>query len=719
MVPIGPARRRVARLALAGLTALTVVLGTQTAGLARPSTAPAAKPPAVPGLGQVASPKQARPGPLPTKSGTVRVTPSTVGRSAAGESASATSGDVGTLALNDQVALRALIVATDTADFGVPTLTTTLDRVGAAYDIIYTATQTLSAGTLVRTDGVGKYNAILLTNSMLLYEDNGNYVSGLTNTEWNTLWAYERNFEVRQAALYTSYGTWPEDYCLNSNGEGGVGDTPLPVSLTTDGADVFDYLDSAAQIPVTQSYVYRTSIRSGCAADALMTNGSDVLAVRTTSTDGRERIALTFTSNQYLLHSDLLVYGLFRWASKGLFFGEKKQHLNVDIDDWFNNSERYHDDGTVEYYPGLDLRGRDAYNLDAQQTALRTAHPLASGLTFTLAFNGASVDPFAGDTCSPTGDATTLTATSKCLKNNFRWIDHTFDHPALNDTDYTTTYNEINDNRAAGTAAGLSFPTTMLKTPEYSGLGVYHNSSGVLTDYGLENSNPALIQAAEDLGINVVAGNMSFGSHVPANLNTGKLHPLDSDLLVMPCWPTNVAYHTTTPAEATHFYNSFYGPNGHFPYWPTDRTYGQFLDYESGVALQHVASGSIYPHTFHIANAYDYGSGNTLLTDWAEAVLDKYDDLYSVPLLSTAWTDIAAYGRTRLAHFAARTAGVEGIYDRTLGTVTVTSPAAGSVQLGGVDPGTTGATTYGTDVTVTATLVASTPVTFTAAPRPY
>lgn len=706
MVPIGPARPRAARLVIAGLTALTVILGTQTAGYARPYTTPA-QPPSAPGLGQVASPKQARPGPLPTRSGTVRVT---------GAASTARRGDVGIQALNDKVALRALVVATNPADFGVPTLTTTLDRVGADYDVLYTATQALSAGTLVDGNGVGKYNAILLTNSMLLYEDSGNYVSGLTSTEWNTLWAYERNFEVRQAALYTSYGTWPEDYCLTSNSEGGVGDTPLPVSLTTAGAGVFDYLNSSAQIPVTQSYVYRTSIRSGCAADALMTNGSDVLAVRSTSTDGRERIALTFTSNQYLLHSDLLVYGLFRWASKGLFLGEKKQHLNVDIDDWFNNSDHYHDDGTVEYTPGLDLRGRDAYNLDAKQTALRTAHPLASDFTFNLAFNGASIDPFAGSTCSPTGDATTLTATSKCLKNNFRWIDHTFNHPALNDTNYATTYAEIDDNRTAGAAAGLSFPATMLKTPEYSGLGVYNNSSGVLTDHGLENSNQALIDAAEDFGINVVAGNMSFGSHVPPHLNTGKLHPLDSDLLVMPCWPTNFAYHTTTPAEQAHFYNSFYGPNGHFPYWPTDRTYAQVLDYESGVGLQHVASGSIYPHTFHIANAYDYGSGSTLVTDWVEAVVDKYDSLYSVPLLNKAWTDIAAYGRARIAHFAARDAGVEAIYDRTLGTITVTSPAAGTVQLGGVTAATTGATTYGTDVTVSATLAASTPATFDADP---
>ncbi|WBB80492.1 hypothetical protein O7606_03655 [Micromonospora sp. WMMD882] len=713
MVPTGPARRRATRLALAGLTALTVVLGAQTPGLARPA-APAVTPPAVPGLGQVAKPKQARPAPLPKRSGTVQVT--------ADRKQTTQQGDVGAQALNDKVALRALIVATNTADFGVATLTTTLDRVGAHYDIVYTATQSITASSLVRPDGVGKYNAILLTNSMQMYEHNGNYLSGLTSTEWNTLWAYERNFQVRQAALYTSYGTWPEDYCLTSNGEGGVGDTPLPVSLTTAGAGVFDYLNSAAQIPVVQSYVYRTSIRSGCAATPLMTNGSDVLAVTTTSTDGRERIALTFTSNQYLLHSDLLVYGLVRWASKGLWFGEQKHHLNVDIDDWFNTSDHYKEDGTVEYAPGFQVSGHDTVNLDAKQTALRAAYPLASNFTFTIAFNGSDIDPFAGDQCSPNGDATTLTATTKCLKNNFRWINHTFNHPELNSTNYATSYAEIDDNRTAGDSIGLSFPDSVLKTPEYSGLGVYNddpdNDTGPPTDHGLEGSNTALLDAAEDLGVTTMAGNMSFGSHKPADFNAARVHPLNSAIAVVPCWPTNIAYHTTTPAEQTVFYNSFYGPNGLFPYWPTDRTYAQLLDYEAGVGLQHVASGSIYAHTFHIANVRDYGSGDTLITDWVEAVLEKYTSLYSVPLLNSQWTDVAAYTLARNAHFAALDAGVDAVYDRTLGTIAVTSPAAGSVRLGGVTTTTTGATSYGTDVTVPVTLAANTTVTLNAAPRP-
>jgi hypothetical protein len=691
-----------ARFPLIVLAVVTVVLGSAGPVAAAPAR-PGPLPPSVPGLAQVARPTEARPAPLPKRTGTVKV--NKVSSKAAG--------------LNDQVALRALVIGTDTNDFGVATWKTTLDRVGAAYDVLYDATTPLTASTLVRPDGVGRYNAILLTNSMQVYESGGSYLSGLDANEWNVLWAYERNFGVRQASLYTSYGTWPENYCLTSTGEGGVGDTPLNVSLTATGAGVFDYLKSSIQIPLVQSYVYRTAITPGCSAEATLTQGGDVLGVRTTSTDGRERLALTFTSNQYLVHSDLLVYGLVRWAGKGMFLGEQRHHLNVDVDDWFNTSDHYYPDGHVEYVPGFQVSGHDTVNLDARQTALRTAHPQAAGFKLNLAFNGADIDPFAGSDCSANGGPNELTATTKCLKANFRWLNHTLNHPELNATSYATSYQEINDNRAAGNAIGLGAPDNVLKTPEYSGLGVYNpnpdDDTSPPVDHGLAGSNPNLLQAAKDLGITYLHGNMSFASHVPPHLNSSKVHPLEPTIAVVPDWPTNIAYFCTTPAEETAFYNSFYGPNGRFPYWPVDLTYAQIIDYEAGVALGHVSSGAIYTHTFHVGNVRDYGNGRTLLTDWVDAVMTKYEAFYSVPLLNQDWPSLAAYTKVRNSHFGQLGAGVDPVYDRSLATVTVTSPAAGTVQVSGVQG--TGSSTYGTDVTTPIALAAGTAVTVTAVPH--
>ncbi|MEV4703241.1 hypothetical protein [Actinoplanes sp. NPDC049316] len=696
--------RRVARALVAGICAGALVAAapaTAGPGPVRPKAAPH-----VPGFGQVAPPRVVPPAPLPHRTGKVAV--ARQGRAAAPATAAAAAAG-----LNDRVALRALIVATNQDDFGVPTLKTTLDRLGAAYDVLYDATTPITTDTLVRPDGTGKYNAILLTNSMQVYADGGAYLNGLDPSEWNILWAYERNFGVRQAALYTSYGSWPEDYCLRSAGETAVGDTPLNVSLTPAGAGVFDYLKASATIPVVQSYVYRTSIAPGCAAEPIATDGTNVLGVRTTSTDGRERLALTFTLNQYLLQSDLLVYGMVRWATKGMFLGEQRHYLNVDIDDWFNSADHYYPDGHVEYDPGFRVSAHEMVNLDQRQDAI------GNGFTFNIAFNGADIDPFAGNQCSPDGGPNELTATTKCLASQFRWLNHTLNHPELNNTDYATTYAEILNNRNAGNAIGLANPDDVLKTPEYSGLGVYttnpNDDTGVPVDHGLAGSNPQLLRAAKDLGVKYLHGNFSFASQVPAHFNASIVHPMEPSLSVVPDWPTNIAYFVTTPEEETAFYNSFYGPNGKFPYWPTNRTYEQILDYEAGVGLQHVAAGGINTHTFHIANVHDYGSGRTLVTDWVETVAAKYAAFYSVPLLNVDWSSLGAYTSVRNQHFAQLAAGVDAVYDRSAGTVTVSSPAAGTVQVSGVQGA--GSTTYGTDVTTPLPLTAGTAVTVTAVPR--
>ncbi|MFB9239801.1 hypothetical protein ACFFWC_30470 [Plantactinospora siamensis] len=616
-----------------------------------------------------------------------------------------------------RVALRALVVAIDDTDPGLAVWRSTLDRVGAAYDVLRTRTDPLAAQTLVRPDGAGRYNAILLTSADQLYPSGDGYASGLDADEWAVLWAYERDWSVRQAVLYAAPGGGPDDYCLEPRGEGGVGETPLYAQLTTAGAGVFDYLAAAVRVPITNAYVYRAGLRSGCASQPVLRAGQDVLGVLGTAMDGRERLALTFSSDQHQLSADLLGYGLFRWASRGLFLGEMRHHLNVDVDDWFNGSVRYQIPGAPPTSPTVRLTGHDAYNAYQRQAALRARYPLAGGLTLNLAFNGGGADLAAGRTCYPSGGEAQLTSTSRCLAGQFRWINHTLAHPELNDTDYATTRDQIAGNLTVAATLGLRTDATILKTPEYSGLGVYSESGGsdVLppVDHGLAASNPALIQAATELGVRVLHGNMSFPSQVPPVFNGGIPHPLAPGILVVPDWPTNIAYHVTNPAEETSFYNSYYGPGGLFPYWPRDLSYQEVISAEIDVAFAHVASGSIYTHTFHIANLKDYGEGRTLVTDYLDSLLARYTSYYRVPLINSDCSRIAEYARLRNSHAATLAAGADAVLDRSTGRVTVTSPVAGQLIVSGAQ--TTGATSYGSDISAVLTLAPGTPVTF--APR--
>jgi hypothetical protein len=680
---------------------------------------------------EVAPPKVAPPEKLPQTTETV---PLNSGLRISGPAVAAP--DATAAAANpNKVGVRALIVALDANDYGLPTWKSMLDRVGAAYDVIMTKDQALTNDTLVRADGAGKYNAILLTDATHLYQDaSGAFVSGFSADEWNLLWAYERDYRVRQVALFASYGTFPEDYCLRAGSEGGVGDTPLNATLTTAGQNVFNDLKPTVQIPITQSYVYQDTLAAGCNAQSVLTAGSSVLGVLSTSTDGRERMALTFSSNQYLIQAHLLTYGLFRWASRGLYFGELRHYLNTDVDDWFNSTDELLDTGVLNSDPGFQMTAHDAYNARTQQNALQTRYPLANPFRFAMAFNAGSADMNAGTNCSPNGGINQLTATSRCIRNDVRWINHTLNHPKMNFTDYPTSFSEIKDNLTLAQRLGLPTPATVLKTGEYSGLGVYHpdvnNDVDPPTDFGLQAANPDLLQAAYDVGVRYLHGNMSFVSHQPACFNCGKPFPRPTDnppgppipenvraaLLIVPDWPTNIAYFSTTPSQETYFYNSYYGPNGKFPYWPTDQTYPQILEHESAQALSHIATGSIYTHTLHIGNLRDYGNGKTLATDWLDQTMAKYTALYNVPLLSPDWLALATYTKDRIGHFAELGAGVDAVYDRVANTVTVTSPVAGKVTVSGAR--TAGFTTYGTEVSAPITLAAGTPVTFTPSLRP-
>jgi hypothetical protein len=700
--------RRLARPLLCAAAALLIVTGLPDVASAAPS-APTHKIGTNAILGQVARPTGSAIQPLHRLTGSVQANPRKL------SAAAVTAPGVG---------LRALVIGVDTSDWGVATWTSTLDRVGAAYDVLYSRTTDLTAASLLRSGGNGKYNAILLTSSSQLYDaGGGSFVSGFTADEWTTLWSYETTYGVRQAALYTSYGTWPEDYCLSASSEGGVTEPPLTASLTTAGASIFDYLNPAAAIPVEQSYVYRTRITAGCTANPVLVSGSDVLAVQSTSSDGRQRLALTFTSNQNLNQAYLLVYGMLRWASRGMFLGDQRHYLNVDVDDWFNVSEERLTDGTINSDPGYQMSGHDAYNSYTQETSIRSTYPLASGFTYNMAFNGDGGDETAPSLCSPNSTSPdTLSGTTKCLKNNFHWLNHTFSHLALNFTDYATTYSEINNNRVTANQFGLSQPNTVLKTGEYSGLGVYNpdpnDDVDPPTDHGLGASNPNLLSAAQTLGVRYLHGNMSFPSEVPSCFNCNIVHPLNNALSVVPDWPTNIAYFSTNPDEETSFYNAVYGPGGTLPYFPTNQTYAQVVSNEANIGFSHVATGSVYTHTFHIANLRDYGSGSTLASDWVRAVAGTYSSYYNVPLLNTVWTSLADYTKQRNAHFKARTDGIDAVYFPGTNTINVTAPAGiqETVMLTGTTA--TGSTAYGTDHLATLTVNGGRTVTVPASPRP-
>ncbi len=609
----------------------------------------------------------------------------------------------------DLVALRQLVIATGPDDFGVEAWKSVLDRVGSPYDVLFAGAEPLTAERLTTPDGTGRYNAVLLTSNALLRPGpDGAYTTAFDSPQWNALWDYERTYRVRQVALNTSPGTDPEDYCLIPRGEGAVGETPVRLTPTAAGRRVFDYLKPDAQVPLTTSYLYRAGLAADCAGEPLLTAGDDTVAVLVRSPDGRERIGLSFSTGAGLVTELLLGYGLLRWATRGVLLGEQRHWFSVDVDDWFNETLRRYPDGRNGLYR---LDARDAVAADAGQRNLARKFPQAAGFRLNLPYNGSRLDTDAPATCGDPEGADPLSACSKFLVDRFRWINHTANHPQLNDTSYEVSRTEIARNLTLAAAAGLPVPPTVLKTPEYSGLGVYHpnreSMTGPPTDFGLRGSNKALLDAARDLGVRYVQGNMSFTGHRPSCVNCGVHHPLRNELFVVPDWPTSIAFEATDPAEQTALFNAEYGRNGTDPeHGDQDLTYDRIIETEAEIAALHLMSGSAYAHTLHQGNLREFAPGRSLTFDWIEATVGKYAAYFAVPLKNPDWLTLAGYVEARTAHFAELAARHDAVWNRASGTVAYTPAADGVLFVTGVEtrPATEAdqrsadeAETYGTD----------------------
>ena len=288
-----------------------------------------------------------------------------------------------------------LILTAGTGDADLSTAQTMLGQAGVPYDVIDPSQTPLTVGSLVAADGSGKYQGVILTTGNLSYEASpGVYQSALDWAGWNLLWQYEQDYAVRQLSLYTYPSAWPEDYGLRDAGAASGSASP---KLTSAGQNVFTDLKAATPLPIRNAYNYPASVVSvpDVTTTPLLTDSAGRVLAATSVTAGRERLALTFAQNPYLLHSSLLGYSLTNWLTKGVHLGEYQRFNNLDIDDWFLDGDVF-DAVTKTLQPdAFRISASDALALPAQQTALRNSFPVASTFQFHMMFNGGGAVPSA------------------------------------------------------------------------------------------------------------------------------------------------------------------------------------------------------------------------------------------------------------------------------------------------------------------------------------
>lgn len=597
-----------------------------------------------------------------------------------------------------------------------------LEQTGMPYEHIVASdpswTAEALADHLVGPDGVGRFQAVLLTTNNLTHQVGDEFVSAFSADQWQVLFDYERAYDVRQAALYGATSKWStpaeDDYGIVEPGAG-AGLDGYALHPTPAGLEVFTDVSAASTLTLHATYGYPGAGHEDWSTPLLLDDAGNVMAALI-GTHGRERVSLFFDNAAWggvpVAYTQQLGAALLRWATHGVHLGERRNSFQADVDDWFAPTGRWNIDTNQNDDDLFRLSAADALSLRDQQAVLRTVGGgVAPGFTWTMAYNGSGTEQ-PGEGPIPAAcvedPAATLTYITKCLVGDFWWVSHTWDHEYMdyipdvgrNLTTADVTANLIlNDELAAAYGFGANESRLSLVTGDISGLGWYDplgpdHTPEAKVDHGLRYSSPYLIQGVVNTQRRYLASNMSTPNHEPDCWGCGTYLNLDDNLieptpgfevLLVPRWPTNVFATVATPEDVVDSYNYYYGENGVLPgRFDHDLTYAEIMDVDSSIGLGHALAGSPYPHYFHVPNAFEYAPARSLLSDWTTELFTKYAALVTEPLLSYKNDDVAAYVQARTDF---RAAGVTGTWNRTTNVVTVTSANGGPAFLTGASLG--------------------------------
>jgi hypothetical protein len=558
---------------------------------------------------------------------------------------------------------RVLVLSADGNEPSLGAIRQTLDYLGTPYVTWIAAqrpgeltTAQLSAGTR------GFYQGVILTTGELGYSPDGvSFVSALSAPEWTALRTYERTFGVRELSWYTfpSAAAGFASYTAVDTST-----TPVSAGLTAAGRTVFAYINAANPIVIRQAYAYLAQPLNANTTPLLIDAAGNTLGAAVRTADGRETLALTFDSNQYLTHTLALAYGLVNWVTKGLFLGERHVYLDAQVDDIFIDTDIF----TGGVYR---MTSSDAMAVIAWQTRVQM-QPVSRDVRLHFAFNGE------GATGIYPND--TLTPTLKMFRGLFKWISHTYDHEVLDAATYQMAWDELMRNHQVARDLRLTdkqlgiYTIQSLVTPEISGL-----------------SNPDFLRAAWDFGVRYVVSDTSRPGMGNPSPNAGIYNAYQPGILEIPRYPNSLFYNVSTPAQWVAEYNFFYGAAGLFPPpagWGRDLTLAEILDFESDVLLRDMLRGDANPWMFHQANLRAYDGTRTLLGDLLGMVLDKYSRLFTVPITSPAMDVLGQKYAARMAYDAA---GVTATIEPGV-AITITAQRAAVVPVTGL--ATTGAELY-------------------------
>ncbi len=504
--------------------------------------------------------------------------------------------------------------------------------------------------------------------------------AGLSADEMATLNAYQEAFDVRQVSMYNwANPTLGLNYAANPGYMGPV--DGMTASISPEGlAGGFGYLDGTLQLDdfdplVDESYGYLATPLSADPNGGVFTPlitaaipGTDVVGSLMGVYDqgGRERLIITFASNQYQHHFKVLGHGIASWLTRGVSTSSNRNFLSVHSDDVFMSDAKWSIEGNCTIGDGCDPT---QFPVDAPGSTVRmeasdidalVAWQNQNGIVVDQAFNGFGSVDFLEDTGLATDP---LLDAAKAQANQIRWINHTWSHEFMGclQTSNTPPWScltdevgntlwypkatidqEISKGVAFAAEHGLPLFSNELVTGEHSGLATLPQQPV---------DNPEFVASLTDQGIAWTASDASREANPRAV----------GSATTVPRYPMNLYYNVSTKQEATSEFNWIYtsrelGGSGLCQDNPTTSTCINPLDLETGfdnyivpletrVMFGHIVSNDARPHFAHQSNTAEDG----ILYPILEKSLEKYASIYAdnTPLVNPT---MAEAGEVLVAH---------------------------------------------------------------------
>lgn len=512
-----------------------------------------------------------------------------------------------TAALVDNVTVdaRLLVITAGGTNAAFAAITTTLDYLGTPYDVFdASAGPALTADVLAAGDH-GRYYGILLDTGDLAVAS----VSAFSDAEWMELASYEARFGVRRAVLYANPTA---AYGLQSTGGFDVRAQPLTVNCTPAAQKVFVGANCWVPINIADGWAYGSQPTDATTVPLLVDAAGSVYAATRTYADGREALVLTFSQSPTALHTLGLTYGVVSWVTRGLFVGERHVYLSPQLDDFFLASVIYPVTGTTYRCSAADLQAFASWQQGVQDDPVTTQFRAA------FAFNAFGARPAGQDP---------LTDKARELGPTFAWINHTWDHADLNPMAYAAAFEEFSKNHQYAVGGLSPYSVENLVTPGISGL-----------------DNPEVMRAAYDVGIRQLVSDTTKPGQNNPSPNAGYYSAHVPGLLTIPRRATDLYFNVSQPSEWVAEYGAL--QSGTF-------SYEQIIADESESLVRHLLRGESDPWMFHQANIRDLGGGQSLFTALIDAVLARYKERATFPVVSPTMDELATIVKARMALNAA------------------------------------------------------------------